>query len=144
MKKKFMMLSCIAAVAIATVVGKKTYESHAYETSSLLMQNVEALAEDDGEGADDYESDDAPTPCKDGTEFYATIGTGETETTVRTHYMDGEGDSPGLDVTTEVKRKFCIGTGVGKKKGLGNAVISETTGATNIEPCLGPRYHTPL
>ena len=39
-----MMLSCIAAVAIATVVGKKTFESHAYETSNLLMQNVEALA----------------------------------------------------------------------------------------------------
>lgn len=50
MKKKFMMLSCIAAVALATVVGKKTYESHAYETNSLLMQNVEALADNDGEG----------------------------------------------------------------------------------------------
>ena len=46
MKKKiFLMLPCIAAVAIATFVGKKTFESHAYETSSLLMQNVEALAE---------------------------------------------------------------------------------------------------
>jgi len=39
-----MMLSCIAAVAIAAFVGKKTFESHAYEASSLLMQNVEALA----------------------------------------------------------------------------------------------------
>lgn len=45
-----MMLSCIAAVAIATVVGKKTFESHAYETNNLLMQNVEALStpSDDG------------------------------------------------------------------------------------------------
>jgi len=43
-KKVFLMLSCIAAVAIATFAGKKTFESHAYETSSLLMQNVEALA----------------------------------------------------------------------------------------------------
>ena len=50
MKKKFMMLSCIAAVAIATVVGKKTYESHAYETNSLLMQNVEALTNNESEG----------------------------------------------------------------------------------------------
>ena len=39
-KKVFLMLSCIAAVAIATFVGKKTFGSHAYETSSLLMQNV--------------------------------------------------------------------------------------------------------
>lgn len=45
-----MMLSCIAAVAIATVVGKKTFESHAYETSSLLMQNVEALSDPNDDG----------------------------------------------------------------------------------------------
>ena len=45
MKKKFfLMLPCIAAVAIATFVGKKTFASNAYETNSLLMQNVEALA----------------------------------------------------------------------------------------------------
>jgi len=41
------MLSCIAAVAIATFVGKKTFESHAYETSSLMMQNVAALSSND-------------------------------------------------------------------------------------------------
>lgn len=45
-KKVFMMLPCIAAVAIATVFGKKTVESHAYETDGLLAQNVEALAKD--------------------------------------------------------------------------------------------------
>ena len=43
-KKVFLMLPCIAALAIAIVVGKKTYELHAYETNSLLMQNVEALS----------------------------------------------------------------------------------------------------
>lgn len=47
-----MMLSCIAAVAIATVVGKKTFESHAYETNDLLMQNVEALASETEGGND--------------------------------------------------------------------------------------------
>ena len=53
MKKKiFLMLPCIAAVAIATFVGKKTFESHAYEANSLLMQNVEALAKDKENGAD--------------------------------------------------------------------------------------------
>ncbi len=45
-----MMLSCIAAVAIATVVGKKTFESYAYETSSLLMQNVEAMSSSNDNG----------------------------------------------------------------------------------------------
>lgn len=37
------MLSCIAAVAIASFVGKKAFEPHAYETNDLLLQNVEAL-----------------------------------------------------------------------------------------------------
>ena len=53
MKKKIMMLSCIAACAfVSGYVGMKAYESHAYESNSLLMQNVEALTqngEDNGE-----------------------------------------------------------------------------------------------
>ena len=44
MKKKIFMLSCIAAVAIATFVGKKTFESNAFESDALLVQNVEALS----------------------------------------------------------------------------------------------------
>lgn len=39
------MLPCIAAVAIATVVGKKTFGSHVHESDTLLMQNVEALSQ---------------------------------------------------------------------------------------------------
>ena len=45
MKKKFfLMLPCIAAVAIATFVGKKTFESHAFMRDALFAQNVEALS----------------------------------------------------------------------------------------------------
>lgn len=44
-----MMLSCIAAVAIASFVGKKAFEPHAYETNNLLLQNLEALAEGEEE-----------------------------------------------------------------------------------------------
>ena len=47
MKKMFFMLSCIAAVAIATFVGKKTFESNAFESDALFVQNVEALSDGD-------------------------------------------------------------------------------------------------
>lgn len=47
MKKKTIMLSCIVAIAIATMVGKKTYESHAPKTGGLLLQNIEALSQGD-------------------------------------------------------------------------------------------------
>ncbi|MBR5989125.1 MAG: hypothetical protein IK003_06350 [Prevotella sp.] len=44
MNKKVIMLSCFAAVAIATFVGTKTLQSNAYEANGLLAQNVEALS----------------------------------------------------------------------------------------------------
>lgn len=44
MKKKFLlMLPCIVAVAIA--VGKKSFESNAFEGNGLFLQNVEALSD---------------------------------------------------------------------------------------------------
>ncbi|WP_091902364.1 NVEALA domain-containing protein [Prevotella sp. lc2012] len=62
MKKKVIMLSCIAAVAIATFVGTKTLQSNAYE-SGLLAQNVEALSQGDtGEG--DAGEDSIYIPCE--------------------------------------------------------------------------------
>lgn len=44
MKRKNIMLSYIAAFAIAAFVGIKTFESNASGTNGLIMQNVEALA----------------------------------------------------------------------------------------------------
>lgn len=42
------MLPCIAAVAIAAYVGKKTFNQKAYETNNLLTENVEALSQNEG------------------------------------------------------------------------------------------------
>ena len=53
MKKKVITLSCIAAVAIATFVGAKTFESNAYE-NGLLTQNVEALSKSEAREAQCY------------------------------------------------------------------------------------------
>ncbi len=44
-KKAFIMLPCIAAVAIATFVGKKTLAPNVLVRNNLLYENVEALAE---------------------------------------------------------------------------------------------------
>ena len=44
-KKQIIVLSGVAAVAIATFVGKKAYEPSLSESSNLLMQNVEALTQ---------------------------------------------------------------------------------------------------
>jgi hypothetical protein len=50
MKKKVITLSCIAAVAIATFVGTKAFQSNAYGANGLFVQNVEALSQGDGDG----------------------------------------------------------------------------------------------
>ena len=54
MKKAFFLLPCIAAVAIATFVGAKTFKSNAIESDDLLMANVEALASGDAGGSFRY------------------------------------------------------------------------------------------
>ena len=48
-QKVLLMLPCIAAVAIATFVGKKTLENNAYESNAFLAQNVEALSQNNGD-----------------------------------------------------------------------------------------------
>lgn len=75
-KKVIMMLPCIAAVAFATVVGKKTFESHAYETNSLLMQNVEALTDNESDGKSTCKGllGTCSFKCKDCGYEYWTIG----------------------------------------------------------------------
>lgn len=51
MKKKIlMMLPCIAAVTIATFVGKKTFELNAFGGDTLLAQDVEALSQGESGG----------------------------------------------------------------------------------------------
>ena len=52
MKKKIILMPCIVAVAFATFVGKNTFESHANETVDLLMQNLEALSNDEDDWSD--------------------------------------------------------------------------------------------
>ncbi len=43
------MLPCIAVVAIATFVGTKTLESNVNESNNLLLANVKALTNPEGE-----------------------------------------------------------------------------------------------
>ena len=45
MKKFFLKLSCFAAVAIATFIGNKSFETSAYETTNLFSENVESLSD---------------------------------------------------------------------------------------------------
>jgi hypothetical protein len=49
MKKKSSMLLCIAAVAIATFVGKKVFVPNA-SWSNLLLSNVEGLSQGEQQG----------------------------------------------------------------------------------------------
>lgn len=64
MRRKVMMLSCIAAVAIASFVGKKAFEPHAYEANDLLLQNVEALGSDFGEDWNRKDYDCVAVTCQ--------------------------------------------------------------------------------
>lgn len=69
MRKRFFVLPFIAAVAIAIVVGKKTFGP---ESKDLLMQNVEALSEGDSPNYSGYAKD-----YETGEGFYITWVSGE-------------------------------------------------------------------
>lgn len=56
MNKKKFLLPCIAAVAIATFVGAKSFKTNASESNDLLLASVEALTQNTGGG--EYEFPD--------------------------------------------------------------------------------------
>lgn len=130
------MLPCIAAVAIATFVGKKTLESHAYETSSLLMQNVEALSANAEPGGDD----DDNSECL-GIPIYEDVGVLSGETDLRIHLADGKDGEYGVDRITTVKYKQCMAKGRGKKSGHEGYPWETSRGEAKTGACLGPQYH---
>ncbi len=51
MKTRKFLLPCIAAVAIATFVGAKSFKTNASESNELLLANVEALSNPSDPGA---------------------------------------------------------------------------------------------
>ena len=59
-KRNLFILPCIAAVAIATFVAKKTFETNAFKTNSLLMLNVEALSKTESAGGCKWKIIDCP------------------------------------------------------------------------------------
>lgn len=47
MKKKTLMLSCVATIISVAIVGTKTCEPQVFVSNNLLTQNVEALSQDE-------------------------------------------------------------------------------------------------
>lgn len=72
-KKGFLMLSCIAAVAIVSVYGGiKAYQPYAENCENMLLQNVEALAaggDNDGDGKKYHHKSTLTTPCGEGIHY---------------------------------------------------------------------------
>ena len=137
MKKKiFLMLPCIAAVAIATFVGKKTFESHAYETSSLLMQNVEALSQsggDEGGNGDD-------SPCSSGFPHFARIANLSGKIEIVRHYADGDNGNYGIDAVYIKDYAGCIADGSGNLKG-GDFSYHTDERLSSYQECKGAVGH---
>ena len=130
-KKVLMMLPCIAAVAIATVVGKKTYEKNAFEGNALLAQNVEALSQGDTGGGS--------SECEFGSPIYAEVGAYYGKTNTRIHYEEGGNiDHVYKDVT--YTQCYAFKPNCGERKGA-NGIINVDWGTYSIEPCKGSSYH---
>jgi hypothetical protein len=89
-KKGFLMLSCIAAVAIVSVYsGIKAYQPHAKDCENMLLQNVEALAasgDNDGDVKKYHHKETQTIPC--GEEIhYITVSEKESKVCYDTYTM---------------------------------------------------------
>ena len=120
------MLPCVAAIAASFLwFGKMMIPLHACQDNNLLLQNVEALSQDEG-----YSSSECP-----GTKTYADVGVSYMEYTSRIHYSDS------IDITYDEHRTYCHASGVGKKEGY-NGIRSVYVSPMEFVPCEGDKYHT--
>lgn len=132
-KEVFLMLPCIAAIAIATFVGKKSFVSNLYEGNELLVQNVEALS---SSGEDDYDS----SVCNTGGEHNAIVEVATGKVQARVHYNDGINGTYGLDEVFDINYKRCCAYGIGTKKGGNYSWVTGKGTSTHVE-CIGPQGH---
>jgi len=133
MKKKFLlMLPCIVAVAIATLVGKKSFESNALKTNSILLENVEALSQD-GE----YDASD----CNDGFGKYSFVSAATGKSEMRAHHSGEIGGKDGVDVIYTVTFKQCTANGTtGIQKGANYTYSTEMSNLSYVK-CEGWQGH---
>ncbi len=141
MKKKIFLLPCIAAVAIATYVGAKSFKTNASESNNLLLANVEALSSGSDPGAEDDDDDD---PCAIGQPRYSLVATTSGKVEHVVHFQDGKNDEdPGLDKVYTISFTGCIADGFGSLKGANYNMPGEESAPTYQE-CKGAQgHHTP-
>ncbi|MCR5434289.1 MAG: NVEALA domain-containing protein [Bacteroidaceae bacterium] len=132
--KKLILKSALTVVtaALTGLCGVKAYEK--YQTSklaenTLLMQNIEALTQGEGEG------DDTSYGCS-GSPIYLYSELCQGTTQLRIHWYEK------IDQTQNVKYKRCVAYGDGSVEGIhySNPFDLEY-GEPKLEKCLGSRYH---
>lgn len=134
MKKQILwILPCIAAIAIVTFLGKKTFEFNMRETNSLLLLNVEALS--DGDDAWDSGSN-----CSFGDPIYGIVYSISGTEHIVMHYMDGIDGKPGTDLAYSQSFYGCVASGNGPYKGSNYTMIYNISQVTYPE-CKGKSGH---
>lgn len=130
-----MALSCIAAVAIATLVWRTNFKQTKLKNIPLLQLNVEALSsQESGAGYVDY-------PCNEGREAFASIASAKGETTWRWHKNKETAEDYETDYTCDEKWKVCLAEGIGKKKGSDGIRYDIDISPIKEIKCDGPLYH---
>jgi len=129
-KKAFLTLPCIAAVAIATFVGKKTFESSALEGNGLFLQNVEALSAMEGYDA---------SGCS-GLSQYSVVGSTSGEAQARVHKYGSVGGDDGIDEVYNIEFKQCTAYGYGDKNGSNYTYITKIGSSSHVK-CEGEGKH---
>lgn len=132
-KKVFIMLPCIAVVAVTMSVVCKTFKLEYCNGSELFAQNVEALSNSDEGGYDSSE-------CNSGVGRWASVEVATGKAQTRVHYSDGAKGNYGMDEIFDIEYKRCVAYGRGSKKGA-NYSWPTGKGPSTYEECKGPNGH---
>ena len=128
-KKGFLMLSCIAAVAIATFVGKKTFESKSIDCDALFAQNVEALSKNE-------ESGGAISTCSGSSTWGITfIEEGDFSRWEHDFSRDDESES-GYDSEYTMTVEICLADGSGPNTGSNSQYYITKEEKCGSEECV--------
>lgn len=128
-KKVFLMLPCIAAVAIATFISKKSFESKSMGYEVLLAQNVEALSKDEGGGS-------GVSTCSGSSTWGITsIEEGDFSKWEHDYSRDYESES-GYDDEYTVTVEICLAEGNGRNTGSNSQYYITKEEKCGSEECV--------
>ena len=131
----YLVLSAMLVVLVCSWVHDINSQSEEERTDWLLVQNIEALTNNETSSQEDE------SPCNFGSAIYAQVAVGTGKEEVVTHYSDGANGSRGLDMRYTIGYYCCYALGSGSLRGQNFRWPNGERSKEELIECKGPAGH---